>query len=111
MRLSDLLHSEVLDADGRGLGEVKDVLVTQSDPLLGGHIAPLVVEGLVVGGGQGTRLGFERGGAQGPWPISTIFRRLERRARFVPWGAVVSCDAGKVRLGVTGDNLESPPQL
>ena len=88
MRLSDLLHSHVVDVDGVDLGRVKDVLVTQEGPQVGGHDAAFVVDGLVVGGYYATRLGFERGGAQGPWPISALFRRLECRARFVPWDAV-----------------------
>ena len=98
MRLSDLLHSTVLDAEGRNLGKVNDVLVRRGDPLLGGHVGPLTVEGLLVGGGQGTRLGFERGGTQGPWPLSAIFRRLERRARLVPWEDVASYDEAHIRL-------------
>jgi hypothetical protein len=84
MRLSDLLHSRVIDVDGVDLGRVKDVLATQEGPQVGGHDAVLAVDGLVVGGHQATRLGFERGGAQGPWPIAALFRRLERKARFVP---------------------------
>ena len=109
MRLSDLLHSRVLDADGRSLGTVKDVLVTRRDPLLGGNVGPLAVEGLVVGGSYATRLGFERGGPQGPWPISALFRRLERRARFVPWPAVATWEGGQLRLSVPGDTLDPPP--
>ena len=111
MRLSELLDRPVFDADGRRLGEVQDVLVHQGEPLLSGHSGALIVEGLVVGGRQGTRLGFERGGAQGPWPISALFRRLERRARFVPWDVVASCDDGEVRIGLSADRLEPPPPV
>ena len=111
MRLSDLLDRAVFDVDGRRLGEVQDVLVSQSEPLLSGRPAALIVEGLVVGGRQGTRLGFERGGAEGPWPISALFRRLERRARLVPWDVVANCDNGEVRLGLPADRLDPPPQL
>ena len=111
MRLSDLLHSRVVDVDGVDLGQVKDVLVTQEGPQVGGHDAALAVDGLVVGGYYATRLGFERGGAQGPWPISALFRRLERKARFVPWDAVESCDPDIVRLSIPGRGLGSPPSL
>jgi hypothetical protein len=113
MRLSDLLHREVLDADGRSLGNVEDVLVADDGPLLGGHVATFTVEGLVVGGGGlGIRLGFEWGGAQGPWPISAIFRRLERRARFVPWAAVRLSDPDEpLRLRVSADELGPPPNI
>jgi sporulation protein YlmC with PRC-barrel domain len=111
MRLSDLLDRPVFDADGRRLGEVQDVLVSESEPLLSGRAAALVVEGLVVGGHQGTRLGFERGGAEGPGPISALFRRFERRARFVPWDIVASCDDDEVRIGLPADHLEPPPQV
>ena len=111
MRLSDLLDRPVFDVDGHRLGEVQDVLVSESEPLLSGHTAALIVEGLVVGGRHGTRLGFERGGAQGPWPISALFRRFERRARFVPWEVVATCDDGEVRLGLPGARLEPPPRV
>ena len=111
MRLSDLLDRPVFDVDGRRLGAVQDVLVSEGKPLLSGHPATLVVDGLVVGGRQGTRLGFERGGAEGPWPISALFRRLERRARFVPWDIVATCDNDEVRLGLPADRLEPPPQV
>ncbi len=99
MRLSDLLRCRVIDADGVDLGQVKDVLVN----------SVLAVDGVVVGGFHATRLGFERGGAQGPWPIATLFRRLERKARFVPWEAVESCDHDTLRLVVSGGELGSPP--
>jgi len=111
MRLSDLLHSEVLDADGRRVGTVQDVLVTREEPLLSGHVGTLRVEGLVVGGGQGIRLGFARGGARGPWPISAVFRRLERRARFVPWDMVDHGDRDHLQLRVRADALDPPPSL
>ena len=103
MRLSDLLHSRVIDVDGVDLGRVKDVLVSQD--------AGFVVDGLVVGGYYATRLGFERGGAQGPWPISALFRQLERKARFVPWAAVQSCENDVVRLSVPSREFGSPPPV
>ena len=111
MRLSELLDRPVFDVDGRRLGTVQDVLVHQSEPLLSGNYGALTVEGLVVGGHQGTRLGFERGGAEGPWPIAALFRRFERRARFVPWDVVASCDCGEVRLGLSADHLDPPPSV
>jgi sporulation protein YlmC with PRC-barrel domain len=103
MRLSDLLHSRVIDVDGVDLGRVKDVLVDRD--------AGFVVEGLVVGGYYATRLGFERGGAQGPWPISALMRRLERKARFVPWSAVGSCEHDVIRLTVPSEEFGSPPPV
>ena len=109
MRLSDLLHSHVVDAEGVTLGQVKDVLVTQEGPQVGGHDAVLAVDGLVVGGYQATRLGFERGGAQGPWPMAALFRRLERKARFVPWDTVASWEGDTLRLSVRRQDLGSPP--
>ena len=109
MRLSDLLQSRVVDADGVAVGQVKDVLVTQEGPQVGGHDALLAVDGLVVGGYHATRLGFERGGAQGPWLIAALFRRLERKARFVPWDAVASCEGSTLRLSARRQDLDSPP--
>jgi sporulation protein YlmC with PRC-barrel domain len=111
MRLSELLDRPVFDAGGRRIGKVQDVLVHDNEPMLSGRYDALTVEGLVIGGHHGTRLGFERGRAQGPWPISLMFRRFERRARFVPWDIVTSCDHGEIRIGLSTDRLEAPPQV
>ena len=93
MRLSELLHSEVVDDRGERYGTVDDVRLVQDGPLQGGFGAALRVDGVVIGrGGLGVRLGFHRGDVRGPWLLNTIFSRLERRARYVPWGQVQSCD-------------------
>ena len=97
MRLSELLHSEVFDADGRHYGTVDDVRMVQDGPVLGTFGAALRVDGIVIGrGGLGVRLGFHRTRVRGPWLLNTIFGRLERRAKFVPWDKVQSYDAGRI---------------
>jgi hypothetical protein len=99
--LSDLLDLDVLDGDGTRLGRVKDVRLVQDGPLLEGFGHALRVEGIVTGRGAiAVRLGFERAGVRGPWPLTTIFRRLERHARYYDWSDVAAWDADGVRLRV-----------
>ncbi len=110
MRLSELLHRRVTDAEGRDLGTVEDVLVVQDGPLHAGYDAVYRVQGFVVGKGTlGIRLGFERAQVKGPWPLKAFFHLLERRARYVAWDQVESLDRGKVRLAVSRDELGRPP--
>jgi hypothetical protein len=110
MRLSELLHRRVHDADGRDLGTVEDVLVVQDGPLHGGYDAVYRVEGIVVGKGTlGIRLGFERAQVKGPWPLKILFHWLERRARYVEWGQIASLEGDGVRLTVSAQDLGRPP--
>ena len=99
MRLSDLLGRPVVDADGRRLGEVKDVRLVQDGPYVEGFGQQLRVEGLLVGGGAlGTRLGITRVDLRGPWPLTALVRRLERGSRYVLWGDVAGHDGHEIRL-------------
>lgn len=106
MRLSDLLHSTVVDADGNELGSIDDVRLVQDGPVLANFGAALRVDGLVVGrGAVGLRLGYHRAGVHGPWLLKRIFTAFERRARFVAWEQVREWDGGAVRLHVRSDDL------
>ncbi|MCU1484356.1 MAG: hypothetical protein JWN67_1102 [Actinomycetia bacterium] len=108
MRLSDLLGSPVTTADGEALGRVQDVRLVQDGPYVEGFGQALRVEGVVTGKGTlAVRLGFARAGVQGPWPLTTIFRRLERRARYYTWDEVDTWDEGGVRL-VAGAAASEP---
>jgi sporulation protein YlmC with PRC-barrel domain len=109
MRLSEILHSEVLDENDRRVGTVADVRLVQDGPLLGAFAA-LRVEGLVVGGGSlGVRLGFHRADVKGPWPLKALFGAMERKARFVPWDRVSACDGQTVRIRGTAADLPWAP--
>ena len=110
MRLSELLHSVVVDADGVELGSVDDVRLVQDGPMLSPFGAALRVEGLVVGhSAVGTRLGFGRKNVAGPWLLLRIFGALERRARYAPWELVEAFDDGVVRLRAPRSELGPPP--
>ena len=110
MLLSDVLHSRVFDVDGVDLGSVDDVRLVQDGPLLLPFGAALRVDGLVVGhAAVGTRLGYHRGDVTGPWLLKTIFSALERRAHYVPWDQVESCEEGEVRIRSRGSELGPPP--
>lgn len=106
MRLSELLHSRVLDADGRDIGHVHDVRLVQDGPVLEGFGHALRVQGLVVGAGSlGVRLGYHRHGVRGPALVKWPALRLERRARYVAWADVDQWDGDVVRLRARADDL------
>lgn len=110
MRLSDLLHSRVVDAEGTDLGSVDDVRLVQDGPLAGAFGASFRVEGLLIGhGGIGVRLGFHRGGVKGPKPLAALFRAAEQRSRYASWDQVVAAADGEVRLGVAAADLRPAP--
>lgn len=99
MRLSDLLGCDVIGDDGRRLGEVRDVRLVQDGPYVEGFGQQLRVEGVLLGkGALGVRVGIARADVKGLWPLTTVFRRLEHRARFVAWTDVSSRDDRQLHL-------------
>ncbi len=112
MRLSELLSSEVIAEDGTAVGSVVDLRAVQDGPIQPNFGASLRIDGLVVGRrGIAFRLGFHRLGVRGPWLLKALFGRLERRARYVEWERVVSCDSGTIRIRGSAEALEAPPPL
>ena len=110
MRLSELLHSEVVDAEGTTLGAVHDVRLVQDGPLLLPFGAALRIEGLIVSHrAVGIRLGFGRKNVAGPWLLRRIFAALESRARYAPWELVETFEDGVVRLRVARSQLGPLP--
>ncbi len=98
IRMSDLLDCEVYDHDGNELGKVRNVRLVQDGPLRGTQ-ALLRVDALVVGGSAlAGRLGYLRGGAQGPWLLAAIMGRLERRALTIAAGDIEEWDDVNHRL-------------
>ncbi len=84
MRASDLLRFEVVTSDDRPLGHVSDFRIVQDGPLVAGVQNAFRIDSLVVGrGGLADRLGYIRGGVQGPWLVSAIATCLERRAHLI----------------------------
>ena len=111
MRLSELLHSHVIDADGTDLGPVEDVRLVQDGPMTYPFGAAFRVDGLVAGRASiGTRLGYYRGDVKGPWLLRRIFESMQRRTRYVPWDAVEAWDNEVVRIRLRITDLEAPPR-
>jgi hypothetical protein len=107
MNLSDLLHSQVVDADGQQLGSVDDVLLVQDGPLLLPFGAGFRVEGLQVGHrAVGRRLGYDHGKVKGPWLLRTFFSMLNRRSLYIAWDDVQTWDGSIVLLAKRKDDLE-----
>jgi sporulation protein YlmC with PRC-barrel domain len=112
MRLSDLLDSDVVDAEGRTLGHVHDVRLVQEGPTVGSSKATFRVAGLVVGGTKvGARLGFGRPKVRGPWLLKRLFERLHADDRFVPWGSVRAVTQGAIHVDVSAADLRRPEPL
>ncbi|MDQ1444378.1 MAG: hypothetical protein QOI20_842 [Acidimicrobiaceae bacterium] len=106
MRLSELLHETVYDAEARPIGRVHDVRLVQDGPLQGLAGAAFRVDALLVGrSAVGIRLGFHRGHMRGPWLLRVFFERLARHVRVVTWDDVAAWDDGGVRLRVRVDEL------
>lgn len=102
MRLSDLLHCTVHDADGTVIGRVSDLRLVQDGPVVGGLQAAIRVDALVVGrAGLAERLGYVRSRVNGPWMLKVLFSHIERRARIVPAHEIESWDitSGVLRVG------------
>ncbi|HEX9342205.1 MAG TPA: hypothetical protein VF995_01135 [Actinomycetota bacterium] len=109
MRLSELLHAEVVDEHGRSAGRVQDLRLVQDGPLLGGFGAAFRAAGLIVGGGGfGARLGYDRRSVKGPWPVKALISYLLRGARYVPWERIRSIEPDRIVIAGSVDEL-SPP--
>lgn len=112
MRLSELLHSRVLDAGGNEVGTVHDVRLAQDGPPLGTFGNAFRVEGLIVGPAiAGTRLGYRRSSMTGPFLLAAPLRRLHRRVKFVPWSRVVETGGDTIRISGSADDLTEPDEL
>jgi hypothetical protein len=106
MRLSDLLGSEVFDADGTSLGHVHDVRLVADGRDIGAFGPALRVHGLLIGrGATGARLGLNRARMRGPWLLKTVFGRRPRH--LVDWTEVSSIGTKTVHLA----HHASPRQL
>ena len=98
MRMSDLMACDVHTADGRCLGQVRDVRLVMDGPPRG-VLARLRVDAVLVGGSAlAGRLGYLRGGVRGPAALAMIMRRLEARARTVDAGDIEVWDLAAHRL-------------
>ncbi len=98
-RLSELLGTHVLDADGNDLGEIHDVVAVQDGPVELPFGALFRVETLRVGGwGFASRLSYAGDEMKGPWPLAAFFRWMTRHGVHVPWDMVESWEDDVVRL-------------
>src|SRR3982751_763710 len=89
MRLSDLLGSEVIDADGQLLGHVHDVRLVADGPAMGAFGPALRIHGILVGqGSTGARLGLARDAMRGPWLLKKIFGR--RPHHLIDWDRIAA---------------------
>jgi hypothetical protein len=111
VRISDLLTYMVFSADGAHLGRVSDVRIVQDGPIVGTQAA-FRVDALVVGrGGLAERLGYIRGGVEGPWMLRALFGRLERRAQVVAVRDIARWDDDTRTLHLVADHQREPRTL
>jgi hypothetical protein len=109
MRLADLIGSRVIDADGRDIGRVGDVWLTQDGPPIGVFGAALRVDALVIGRfGLASRAGYERKDVRGPAPIAWYLHRTTAHRPVARWGDIASVEEGSIRLRAKIAELERP---
>lgn len=112
MRLSDLLGSQVIGEDGKGIGRVHEVRTIQDGPLQDAFGAALRIEGLVVGRGSiGTRLGLDRPDARSPAAVRIIFEGVKGARLFVPWDRVVTIQEKRIDVSGTRKAFDAPAPL
>jgi hypothetical protein len=93
LRISDLLASDVVGADGRHVGHVHEVRIVQDGPVHLGIAAAMRVDAILVGRGTiGGRLGYYHGQVAGPWVLRVLFRRASRHVMTIPMTAVAEWD-------------------
>ena len=81
MRVSDVLGRRAIDAGGRDLGRIVDIVCETN-----GHGRPEVVAALAVRGPWGRLLGYEREQVRGPWILEKLAEWvMRRRMTTVPW--------------------------
>jgi hypothetical protein len=110
MRGAEVIGCTVYDRSGQVVGRVHDLrFVPASAPASVLDAVPRYrLDALVVGGAAiGHRLGFGRHAMVGPWPLTTIFRRLAARSYLVPWRDVEHFDRPRIDLRVLSDELPS----
>jgi len=102
MRLSELTGVRVYDADGVPVGQVTDLrLIQDGPPMPPGGLAALRLDGVVVGGGFGTRLlGYEHRPVEGPMVLRRLVALMQRQTWFVDWTHVRSYRPGRIELSV-----------
>jgi hypothetical protein len=110
VRITGLIGSQVVDREGRELGEVHDVRLAQDGPPIGSFGAALRVESLLFGASAiGVRLGFARRDVRAPWPIKGTFGAVHGRMRAAGWQDVEAIEDGRIRLRAPGDRLAPGP--
>jgi hypothetical protein len=98
MILSDVLGSRVSGPDGDDLGYVIDARFVVS-----GRPGPLLADARLVGlivspRNRGSFRGYERTGADSPWPIATLLEWRHRGSFLVLWDDIGRLDDGRVHL-------------
>jgi uncharacterized protein YrrD len=98
MRLSDLLDTPVVSADGHELGRVRDIrFVQEAEPIAGP--GRYLADGLIISHHAfGARLGLARPQVKGPWLLKAIEQRLHRHATWIPIQEIASMTAEHIVL-------------
>jgi hypothetical protein len=112
MKLSDILGADVVAADGEHLGNVTDVRLERSGPLVGTFGASYRIDGLVVSRARaGSYLGYDRSDMHGPALVRAIVRWLHRGSVYVGWADVNTEQPGRIIVSRPRRELGAPPQL
>lgn len=100
---AELIGCEVIDACGRTVGHVHDLvflLETEDGPPRFELVA------LECGkAGIGHRLGYMRDAMVGPWPLKVLFRWMYRHSRVVEWSEVRRIDPPRIEIGKLAEHV------
>lgn len=109
MRLTDLIGSVVVDAEGVEIGHVGDVWLIQDGPPMGVFGSALRVDQLVIGRfGLASRAGYERPDVKGPVIIALLLRRRTRHRPVASWTDIAAIEEGRIRLRRPAGDLDRP---
>jgi sporulation protein YlmC with PRC-barrel domain len=112
VRLSDLIGSVVVDAEGDEIGDVGDVWLMQDGPPMGVFGAALRVDRLVIGRfGLASRAGYERPDVRGPVILARLLGRGTKHRPVASWSDIAAIEEGRIRLRRRSGDLERPPSL
>jgi hypothetical protein len=102
MRLSELLGSEVRDANDRVIGAVREVRLVQDGPEVDGFGRAFRIQGVLVGTHPWARLGMTRDDVKGPKLFKWWARRVEGDIRYLDWSQVRAFNAGTLEIRTSG---------
>ncbi|MCU1563029.1 MAG: PRC-barrel domain containing protein [Arthrobacter sp.] len=98
MILSDVLGSDVIDAEGRRLGAAIDARFVLG-PSAQGVVGPAILSGFIVSPhSKISTWGYERSKVSAPWPIARLSNWLHRGSFLIAWEDIEKIEGRVITL-------------